>query len=300
MEPVPWPAGFDAPAWLWQLKWDGARCLAAAGGEPVLWSRRGRVWTERFPEVAAELRAASGGAAAVLDGELVAPDASGRPSFPRLLRRAGRTAPDPATVAALPVALAVFDVLQWDGDLRRAPLETRLGAVGALRPTPHIRPVGTSTGDGTAFVAAAAAAGLEGAVAKRPGSPYTPGPSPDWRKIKPRRMLTAPIAGWVSGPGTALRSLALAVPAGPHLAYIGDVGSGLGEALRQRLGAALRAAPPGEPPLPTPPARAGTVRHWVQPALAARVRFAQWTPQGRLRCPVLDGLEPLPPGGRLW
>jgi len=293
MEPVAWAAGFDDPGWLWQLKWDGVRCLAAVDGDGVrLWSRRGTPWTQRYPELAGELPAAVGpGRPALLDGEVVALDADGRPSFQLVLRRAGHRRPEPALLRAVPVVYAVFDALAWEGDIRRLPLHERLRLLGQLRPTPHILGVEAQAGGGVRLVAAAAAAGLEGAVAKRTASAYTAGQSADWRKVKPRRTLRALVVGYRAGEGGRLRSLCLAAAVGGRLVYVGDVGSGLDEALRARLRGMLAAAPVWVPPFARP---AG--RHWRSPGLGAEVSYAELTAQGHLRAPVLVRLTPLPGG----
>jgi bifunctional non-homologous end joining protein LigD len=303
MEPVPWPAAFDDPGWLWQIKWDGVRCLAVHDGGGVrLWSRHGHLRTSSYPEVAAEVPRAVGGASAVLDGELVALDGAGRPSFHLALRRALQTRPPAALVARIPLVYMVFDVLAWDGDLRSWPIERRLELLARhLEPTDHVRAVQTAAGGGVALLEEVAAAGLEGAVAKRAGSAYTPGRSPAWRKVKPRREVEAWIVGWNASPGTGrVRSLVLALEADGTWTYIGDVGAGLTETVRRRLREVLeRLAAEGVwvPPFPVPPPAAGAVRRWVRPALKARVTFAEWTPAGQLRAPVVTGFAPGRVGG---
>jgi len=297
MEPVPWPAAFDDPGWLWQLKWDGMRALAQCG-TPRLWSRRGLDRTEGYPEVAAALATAAGGHPALLDGELVALGEDGKPSLARLLRRGGRQRPTPTLLARIPVTYAVFDVLAWDGrDIRGQPLEERLAYLDRLGPAPHLYRVRGHLGGGRAFVAAVAAAGLEGAVAKRRGSAYAPGPSRLWRKIKPRRTLTALIVGCRRAPGGRLRSLALGLSVDGALTYVGNVGAGLTEPVRRRLTQALADPRAPAPPGGAPPGGCGEWQ-WVEPRLCATVTYAEWTPHGRLRAPVLVGIAARPgPGG---
>jgi len=297
MEPVPWPAGFDDPGWRWQLKWDGVRCIAECG-RPRLWSRRGLERTARYPEIAAELRDAVAGRSALLDGEIVALGEAGRPSFPLVMRRAMRPQPSPALLARIPVIYAVFDALVWDGeDLRPRPVEERLACLDRLAATAHIHTVETRTAGGIGLVAAAAAAGLEGAVAKRAGSPYVSGRSPLWRKVKPRRTLRAGVVGYQADAAGRLRSLALAAPVDGAPAYVGNVGSGLTEDLRSRLSRDFARLPPWPPPFPVPRDRPGAPYRWVGPVLAATVTYAEWTPEGRLRSPVLAGLSAGAPVG---
>lgn len=298
MEPVPWPAAFDEAGWLWQLKWDGVRALAAqdGGGRVRLWGRSGREWTERFPELVAQVGRALGGRAGWLDGEIVALTPGGTPSFPLVLRRVLRAVPSAELLRRVPVVLAVFDVLAWDGgDLRDRPLALRLEHLGRLTPMPNVHPVDSRERDGTGFVAALGAAGLEGAVAKRADSPYVAGRSPLWRKVKPGRRVTAAIAGWREGPAGQLRSLALALPVDGEPTYVGQVGAGLGEAERAALLGTLRRLPPWPPPQPSPAGRPPPALRWVQPRLGAVVRYLEWTPQGRLRAPVFVGFAPWPP-----
>lgn len=291
MEPVPWPAGFDDPGWCWQLKWDGVRCLADTRGGR-LWSRSGRLWTGLYPELAAELAEATRGDPALLDGEIVALDAAGRPSFPLVLRRALPARADPGLPGRIPVVYAVFDVLGWNGvDLRPRPLSERLTQLARLTATAHIRAVATRAGGGGALVAAAAAAGLEGAVGKRSASPYTAGRSPDWRKVKPRRSLRAAVVGARLGEGGRLRSLALACPLEGLLAHIGDVGAGISQALRGQFSQALPGLPAWRAPFPTPAGLRGGEYRWFGPLFTATVTYSEWTPSGRLRNPVLTGLD---------
>lgn len=289
MEPVPWPAAFDEPGWLWQVKWDGVRCLACADLAGIrLWSRRGHLRTARYPEIERCVAEAVGDASAVLDGEIIALDASGRPSFHLVMRRAMQPSPTNGLLGRIPVAYAVFDVLAWNGDMRGRPVEDRLALLAEkLRPADHLRLVDTRSGDGVALVDRVTALGLEGAVAKRAGSRYIPGPSGDWRKVKPRRALEALIVGLNAAPGGRLRSVALAIQADGALLYIGDVGSGLTEAVRTRLRDVLGSLPEGAPPQGAP--RLGRATRWVAPAITARVTYAEFTPEGMLRAPVITG-----------
>jgi bifunctional non-homologous end joining protein LigD len=294
MEPVPWPVAFDDPDWHWQVKWDGVRCLSwCAAGRVTLWSRRGRPWTRRYPEVATGLAAALRARSACLDGELVAVDADGRPDFWRTLRRAQTDRPGAALVRALPLTYAVFDLLALDGhDLRPRPLTERLARLAdVLNPGAAVHLVGSAVGAGRAFVAAVAAAGLEGAVAKRADSPYGAGRSADWRKVKPQRSLQAAVAGYRGAGAAGVRSLALAVLAAGVPTYVGDVAAGLSAQRVHLLRPALDAVPAAPPPAGAPP---GEDRRWIQPVVHVWVRYAERTPRGLLRAPVLVGVAAPP------
>lgn len=289
MEPMPWPAAFNECGWYWQLKWDGMRGLAVHDrGETRIWSKHGMERSARFPDVAAQVAEAVHGRCAVLDGEIVALREDGLPSFPLIMRRAMQARPSPALLGRIPAIYAVFDVLAWDGtDIRELPLEQRLARLEDLAPTSHIRHIETRRTGAAAFVASLTAAGLEGAVAKRAGTPYVPGPSPLWRKVKSRRTLTALIIGFSTTAGGRLRSLALAIRVAGAITYVGNVGSGLTEDVRARLTQELVHRPPRQPPLAAPHDGADAVWRWVESRLCATVTYAEWTPAGRLRSPVI-------------
>jgi bifunctional non-homologous end joining protein LigD len=144
-----------------------------------------------------------------------------------------------------------------------------------------------------ALFAAVRERGLEGIVAKAADSPYRPGPSPLWRKVKVRRRLRCAVVGYTLRDGL-LRSLLLGAHAGGRLAYVGAVSAGLSDALRRAFHGTLATLPPLQP-LTREPAPPGAERRWVRPALAVEVEFAEFTADGRLRHPVLLGLVPDPP-----
>ncbi len=287
----------DDGEWAFELKWDGVRVLAyVEGGALRLESRNGNDVTARYPELA-PLAASLGGRAAVLDGEVVAFDAAGRPSFQQLQGRLHLTGGHrvAAQVAATPIAYVIFDVVHLDGrstrDLpwhdRRAVLDG-LGLAGPSwqAPPPHV-------GDGAGLLAATAAAGLEGVVAKRRRSPYLPGRrSRHWLKIKNHRRQEVVIGGWVPGAGNRAGRIG-ALLAGYHdesgLRFAGKVGTGFTTRELDRLGAVLapieRAASPFVDRVPYRDAR------FVEPVLVAEVEFTEWTDAGTMRHPSYKGLR---------
>jgi bifunctional non-homologous end joining protein LigD len=288
--------GADEPGWVYEVKWDGMRILArCAGGATTLRTSNGLDATERFPELAGLAEAV--GVDAVLDGEVVAIDVAGRPDFGLLQGRMHlRGAADiRARAAAVPVSLALFDLLWLDGHdtcalpwRDRRPLLERLVA-----PSPSWR-VPAVHDDGAELLAVVEERGMEGVVAKRRDSPYLPGKrSPAWRKVKVRRHQEVVVGGWWPGEGNRsgrLGSLLVGVhdpgePGNP-LRYAGRVGTGFDAAAladyEARLAALAVDRSPFEPP--PPPAVARRAR-WVRPELVIEVAFGEWTGEGVLRHP---------------
>jgi bifunctional non-homologous end joining protein LigD len=287
---------FTAAGWLFELKYDGYRVLAgrSAAGAVRLLYRSGRDATALFPELARAV-AALPFRSLVLDGEAVALDAAGRPSFGLLQRRAQRGLAAPA--GAAPLVLFVFDLLACEGfDLRPLPLAARrelLGrVVAAADPEGLLRRVEAVEERGEELFAAVAELGLEGVLAKRAGSPYRAGRSSDWLKVRRERVGDFAIVGYGPRAPADLRRLHLAVRASEGWRYAGTVGSGLAAAARGELSRRLAAAPPVRPGAAAlSPALARLVRAdrasvAVAPELVCEVRYKEWTEAGLLRQPV--------------
>ena len=280
--------------WLFEIKWDGVRVLVRrADGRVRLCARSGIDVTGRYPEIAAAFTRVPGGDLA-MDGEIVALDPKGRPSFALLADRMHRT-PRPGAPVGPAVSCYVFDCLALGGrDVRGLPLvarkalcRERIPAGGPLRYCDHV------DHGGEAFLRAACAASLEGVVAKRAGSVYQAGRSREWLKVKCTREESFMIGGWTDPSGTRghLGALHVGEWRGGALAYAGKVGSGFDEKALASLARALAplatdACPftAGEPPR-------GSMHHWVEPRLRCRVRYVERTPDDRLRHPVFMGLE---------
>lgn len=294
----------DEPGWAYEMKWDGVRAIVQIDGDQVrLMSRSGRDQTAQYPELAVlpELVAAHH---AVLDGEIVALDDDGRPSFSMLQpRMQASKEPEIARAAQRrPVHLMLFDVLQIeDTSLLDEPYVDRRDALEALvteRGIVHVPPAGT---DGPAAARTSAELGLEGVVAKRRESRYRPGRrSPSWLKIKHTSSVEVVVVGWKEGSGSRsgkVGALLLAVPESGDdgdrpLRYVGRVGSGFTEretsAWLERFEPLTRATTP-VPDVPAPDAR-GAV--WLEPVQVAEVEFGEWSPTGRLRHPRWRGWRP--------
>jgi bifunctional non-homologous end joining protein LigD len=281
---------FSAPGWLFEVKYDGYRLLADAGAEgAALYTRNGRPLTERFPDLARTL-AALPVDHAVLDGEVVALDAEGRPSFQRLQQRVHLTRPDEIARAAIenPVAYQVFDLLGFgDRDLRDLELATRkqllaklLPPVGPLRYAEHFEERGEEV------YAQVEALGLEGIVGKRADSPYKSGRSPLWKKVRSLETADLVVVGFTqpAGSRSGFGALHLARAEGEDFVYAGRVGTGFSDALLVELRSALEKLRRDTPPCRNAP-RARTDR-WVEPRLVCEVRYTEITGDGLLRQPV--------------
>jgi bifunctional non-homologous end joining protein LigD len=271
--------------------------IVVEGGRVSLTSRAGNDATGRFPELRA-LGEALGQTEVVLDGEIVALDARGVPSFEVLQPRmqAGSAAAVRKLVPERPVVCMLFDLLWLDGHStcelpyheRRALLE-RLALTGPAWQTPP-----ASVGNGDAVLATARELGLEGVVAKRLDSTYRPGRRSDaWRKVKVTAGQELVVGGWLGGNGRLEGRLG-SLLVGYHgddgeLRYAGRVGSGIDEArrldLERCLGPLSRDTTPfaSVPRLPSP--------RWVEPALVVEVEFHEWTSAGILRAPRFKGLR---------
>ncbi|WP_030613155.1 non-homologous end-joining DNA ligase [Streptomyces sclerotialus] len=297
--PGPLPADGADPAWAYEVKWDGVRCLAEAPGDGSLRlvTRAGNDATRTYPELTA-LGDALRGRPAVLDGEVVVLDEEGRPDFGRLqrrmnvsdARRAGRL------LTGHPVHLVLFDLLYLDGrPLLDAPYEERRELLSGLElAAPAWSTPGHVVGQGSEVWETTLRNGLEGVVAKRLGSPYTPGlRSADWRKTKHVHTLDVVIGGWWEGRGgiTGLPGSVLAgIEEADGLRYAGSVGSGLSGHERRELARYFEVLARGTSPFTGPVEVPGA--HWVEPRLVAEVGHSGWTSQGRLRHPTWHRLRP--------
>ena len=271
-------APFDREGWLYELKLDGVRILAERNGDEArLFYRTHRPATANFPEVVEALKSLLA-ERVVLDGEIIAFDDKGLPSFQRLVGRLHASKPGDVRFLreAVPVVFVVFDVLELGGyDLRPLPLTDRKhllrrvlpGGGGVIRPLEYVQD------DGTALWSFCGEHGLEGIVAKRSSSRYRVGPrrSGDWIKLKRVREDDFVAYGFTAGKGSRkkLGALELGSFVDGRLEPCGRVGSGLSRAEIERI-------------LP----RLERGEH-----LVVRVRFAGWTEDGNLRHPVYLGVR---------
>jgi bifunctional non-homologous end joining protein LigD len=271
--------------WAYEMKWDGYRAIATVrDGEVSLRSRNGLDMTATYPELGAIPDVVDGDA--VLDGEIVALDQRGRPSFGLLQRH------------EVPVRYFVFDALELGGDSltglpyteRRTRLERAIGENDAVAVPPD------AGSDLSKALATSRRLGLEGVMAKKRDSPYRVGRrSRDWIKLKHVSSQEVVIAGWKPGKGNrsdTVGSLLLGVHEDGELRYIGKVGTGFTDkelrSLRTRLDGMSRKTSP----VSGVPAAEAREARWVTPSLVGEVVFAETTSDGRLRAPAWKGWRP--------
>ena len=294
---------FDGPEWLFEIKWDGYRAIAfITDGKVRLVSRNQNDLTQRYPELKhmAQLIKAK---TAILDGEVVALDAEGKPSFSLMQQRTGfrpggrRVAGNPD----LPLLYYAFDLLYLDGyDWRRMPLEDRKNKLASL----VISDDGVRYSDhypehGKALFEIAREKGLEGIVAKKRACFYEERRSRDWLKIKIRHRLECVIGGYTEPEGsrTHFGSVVLGMyDKQGRLIHVGQAGSGFNQKSLGEISGVLKKIETKKNPF------FGEVEalrkvSWVKPELVAEIEFAEWT-EGtnlgsgpKLRAPVFLGLR---------
>ncbi|GAT74872.1 ATP-dependent DNA ligase [Microbacterium sp. HM58-2] len=292
--------GLGTPPWV-EVKWDGIRALGTwSDGRMLLHARSGTDITSRYPELTADGAPHLPVADAVVDGEIVAFDAQGRPSFSLLQNRMHLTRQREIEreVVRTPIVYLVFDLLRLDGhDLTSMPLSQRRtlleDVVSGLDAPMQVPPV---FDDVDAALAASREFGLEGVVVKDAGSRYRPGQrSPQWLKLKNTLMQEVVIVGIRPGKGDrdgTIGSLLLAVMDGGRLRYVGRVGTGFTDRTLRDLLARLEPLRIGRPPLDGVPALDASDALWVRAELVGEVEFGNWTPDGILRHARWRGLRP--------
>jgi bifunctional non-homologous end joining protein LigD len=283
--------------WLFEIKFDGVRVLAARRSEQLeLYGRSGQLITGRYPDLVRALLALPI-EHFVIDGEIVALDENGRPSFQRLQPRMALTDPREIEGAAarVPVEGVFFDCLALDGhDLRRLPLTRRKDCLRLLvPPLGPVHYVDHVLEHGRAFLEAADEQRLEGVVAKKASSAYTGGRSRDWIKIKCQRRQEFVIGGYTDPQGSRgyFGALHVGVYDGPRLVYVSKVGTGFDQAGLKSLWEKLQPLARATPPFDTGAIPKGKSHHWVEPKLVGEVRFSDWTTDSGIRHPTFLSLR---------
>ncbi|KQZ22310.1 non-homologous end-joining DNA ligase [Microbacterium sp. Root553] len=292
--------GLSSPSWV-EVKWDGIRAIGTwADGRMLLHARSGTDITARYPELTADGAPFLPVGDAIVDGEIVAFDRQGRPSFSLLQNRMHLTRPREIEreVVRTPIVFMVFDLLRLNGhDLSAMPLSQRRtlldDVIADLDAPVQVPPV---FDDVDAALAASAEFGLEGVVVKDPASRYRPGQrSPAWLKLKHTRTQEVVIVGIRPGKGDregTFGSLLLAVPDAGDLRYVGRVGTGFSDRMLRDLLARLTPLRIDAAPLDGVPALDASDALWVEPDVVGEVEFANWTPDGVLRHSRWRGLRP--------
>ena len=261
-----------------------------------LMSRSGEEITPRYPEIHAMGRAL-GSSEVILDGEIVALDEKGRPSFEEIQQRMGLTSESEVRrkMKLVPVTYMVFDLLWKDGHsllaepyTDRRHLLAQLKLAGASWQTPPFE-----EGGGQAMLDASSKAGLEGVMAKKLASRYEPGRrSGAWFKVKNRNRQELVVGGWLEGEGKR-RGYPGALLVGYYdhgkLVYAGKVGTGFTDAMLEKLAGLMKPLAHEKSlfDVGSPPRAA----HYIKPKLVAEFEFVEWTRSGQLRAPSFKGLR---------
>jgi bifunctional non-homologous end joining protein LigD len=288
---------FSGPEWIFEIKYDGVRVLAERKGDSVeLYGRNGTEITNRYPEIKEALKRLAV-ERFVIDGEIVALDERGQPSFQKLQARMHLSNPRDIqqAMSAAPVEGIFFDCLAIEGhDLRSLGLLERkeilkrfLPPLGRARYSDHVEIAGKD------FFEAASERRLEGILAKKANSRYTGGRSRDWVKIKCQQRQEFVIGGYTDPQGERgyFGALHLGLYQDNKLIYVSKVGTGFDtrslKLIWEKMQPLARAKSPFEKKSPT-----GRGNHWLEPALVCEVRYSGWTDDGGIRQPTFLGLRP--------
>jgi bifunctional non-homologous end joining protein LigD len=282
-------APFSSPEYIFEVKWDGLRCIVFRDpeGRIRLQDRGLKDLTSDLPEIVAAARRIPPGS--VVDGELVATDSDGRPDYPRLRERlrGGATLRD-----AIPTAYLAFDALYLEGKplLRQAVVKRRARLARAVETGGHLFVPDHIDEDGVELFEACLERGLEGVVAKHRLSPYVTGQrSPFWLKVKAVKSDDFVVIGWIGD--RPFDALVVGYHEDGRLLPCGTVGGGYDDAAMDAVRNAMIELSTDESPLEPPPIMTRPV-HWVRPELVVSLRYSEWSPDGTLRFPIFNGLRP--------
>ena len=282
-------APFSSPDYVFEVKWDGLRCLLFRDphGTVHIHDRGFNDLTAALPEVTAAASRVPPGS--VIDGEVVATDRDGRPDYHRLRQRLTGGA---ALREQIPVAYLAFDALYLEEKplvkqpvtRRRARLQKSVEAGGHIFVPDHIDE------DGVELFEACLERGLEGVVAKHKQSPYIPGQrSPFWLKVKAVKSDDFVVVGWMGE--RPYDALMVGFYEDGRLLPCGTVGGGWDDEAAMFVKTRLAELASETSPLDPAPIMVKPV-HWCRPDLVVSIRYSEWSPDGTLRFPIFNSLRP--------
>jgi bifunctional non-homologous end joining protein LigD len=294
---------FDDPNWLFEIKWDGYRAVAfIEDGRVRMVSRNQNDLSAQFPELR-DLARFVKAERAVLDGEIVALDDEGRPSFSLMQQRTGFR-PGKHRLPGregVPVVYYAFDLIYLDGyDLRRVPLDQRKQLLESVIENSSVIHFSDHYPErGLTLFEAAKQRGLEGIVAKKRSSTYDERRSSEWLKIKITASQECVIGGYTNPEGSREHFGALVLglyDKQGRLIHVGQVGTGFDQRTLKQVSDSLRPLETKKNPFFREVAALRQV-HFVRPELVAEVKFSEWTHETaegglKLRAPVFMGLRP--------
>ncbi|GAA3406951.1 DNA ligase [Paenibacillus hodogayensis] len=286
--------------WLFQVKWDGVRILTYRDGTSTrLFNRKKHERTHQFPELLNPAWVAAD--SFILDGEVIALAADGKPSFHEVMRRDGirRLERVPQARRQVAISYMIFDILYLNGQwLTECPLEERQRHLAEIvTPNRHAQLVESHT-DGAALFKAIQQQGMEGIVAKDGSSAYAiEGKDKRWVKIKNYGDIVAVIGGFTVGDGGVVNAVLAGLYHNGGLLFIGKVGTGklTGNDWRTLTSVVRTIETPVCPFAHRHPDMRGA--YWVKPVLTAKIQFTEWrVHEGRtLRQPSIQAFVSVPP-----
>jgi bifunctional non-homologous end joining protein LigD len=292
MEPKVENKPFDSQDFLFQVKWDGVRCLSYIYDDTIeLYNRKLNRRTLQYPEIV-DMAKKIFPKQTIIDGEIIAFDEKNKPNFRRVLKRDLVKSNDniKTLLNNIPVFYMVFDIIYYRGkDLTGVSLNKRLELLEELIPLENkvIKNVESFYYKGISLFGAVKNQELEGIVAKKVDSPYLIGEKTDlWKKIKVWKDIVAVIGGWVSKMGE-IRSLLLGLyNDNDELYYIGNASSGVRQSDWLTLQNYFELKRLTESPFINPPRKVkGEEINWIIPEVCVKIEFLEWTEDFSIRNP---------------
>lgn len=275
---------FDDECYIWEVKYDGARCIADVNPQGHrLYSRSGRDMTVNFPEIVPRTRVS-----ARLDGEIICRDPSGKPIFNYIQHRTTRQNHIQSYSIQYPAIFQVFDILSANGrDLKGSPLKLRkMMLEKVLIPTTEVVLTDIHA-SGTQLYAHQKSLGWEGVVGKTLSGLYLPGKR-HWLKKRVPMKDWFYVCGYTAGTGwrtSTFGSLVLGKTNGTSMLHVGSVGTGFDVSKINELYQKMKSLPTVPCPFGIPPEPAT----WIKPEMKVIIEFAEYTNDGKLRFPSFKG-----------